>query len=73
MSDCDLNIKIDLLIDMNKNLLVQLGEHRKIILELQQENKRILEDTTRMKNHIDFINGIYNRTRNSSFFRTIFG
>ena len=65
--------KLDLLIDMNKTLLAQIVEQNKLIQELQKENQKILADTSKMALHVDFINSIYSRTRQSSFFRTLLG
>ena len=65
--------KLDLLLDMNKTLLEQIVEQNKLILELQKENQKILADTSKMALHVDFINSIYSRIRQSSFFRTLLG
>ena len=65
--------KLDILIDMNRNLLAQIVEQNKLILELQKENQKILADTSKLALHVDFINSIYSRTRQSSFFRTLLG
>jgi hypothetical protein len=65
--------KLDLLLDMNRTLLAQIVEQNKLIQELQKENQKILADTTKMALHVDFINSIYSRTRQSAFFRTLLG
>jgi hypothetical protein len=71
--DINLTGRLDILIDMNKNLLAQILEQNKLIQELQRENQKILADTTKMASHVDFINSIYSRTRQSTFFRTLLG
>jgi len=67
-SSDDSSAKLDLLLDMNKNLLALLAEQNKQIQELQRENQRILADTTKMASHVDFINTVYARIRLSTFF-----
>jgi cell division protein FtsB len=71
--DVNTSNKLDLLLEMNKNLLAQLVEQNKLIQELQKENQKISADTTKMALHVDFINAIYARIRHSAFFRTILG
>ena len=72
-SSADLSNKLDILLDMNRNLLAQIAEQNKMIQELQKENQKILADTTKMALHVDFINATYARIRHSAFFRTILG
>ena len=43
-----------------------------MIEELKKENKLIIEKTTKMGNHIDFINGVYEKLTKSYIFRNIF-
>jgi hypothetical protein len=43
-----------------------------MIEELKKENKLIIEKTTKMGNHIDFINGVYEKLTKSYIFRYIF-
>ena len=43
-----------------------------MIEELKKENKLINEKTTKMSNHIDFINGVYEKLTKSYIFRYIF-
>jgi len=75
---CDLETmsssdKLNFIIMMNTTLQIQLEEQAKLIQQLQEENKKILADTTKMATHIEFINASYARIRQSSFFRTILG
>jgi hypothetical protein len=79
-SSNDVSTKLDVLLDMNKNLLLQLGEQNTLIQELQRaiqslqkENQTILADTGKMAVHVEFINATYGRIRHSTFFRTLLG
>jgi|LakMenE18May11ns_1017448.scaffolds.fasta_scaffold7370259_1 hypothetical protein len=65
--------KLDLLININKNLQMQLQEQQKIIQELQKENQKILVDTRMMAKHIEFINSTYDKISTSYFFKHLFG
>jgi adenylate kinase len=65
--------KLDLLININKNLQMQLQEQQKIIQELQKENQKILVDTHMMAKHIEFINSTYDKISTSYFFKHLFG
>ena len=64
--------KLDVLLTMTKNLEKQLHKQSKMIEELQTENKLIIENTTKMAKHIDFINSAYQKIASSYFFRNIF-
>jgi hypothetical protein len=64
--------KLDKLIELTKILEKQIHKQNKKIEELQAENKLIIENTTKMGNHIDFINNAYQKLTTSYFFRNIF-
>jgi hypothetical protein len=67
---------IDKLAVLVKNLEKQINKQNKIIeelkTELKAENKMIIENTTKMGNHIDFINSTYEKLTKSYLFRNIF-
>jgi hypothetical protein len=63
---------IDKLYLMIKALEKQIKTQNKLIEELRDENKLIIENTTKMGNHIDFINGVYEKLTKSYIFRNIF-
>lgn len=63
---------IDKLYLMIKALEKQIKTQNKMIEELRNENKLIIENTTKMGNHIDFINGVYEKLTKSYIFRNIF-
>lgn len=72
--------KIDLLIEMNKDLKTQnkglhqqLQSHQKQIDELIRLNAEILVNTNKMGKHIDFINGAYEKITKSYFFKNLLG
>lgn len=64
--------KLDKLLAMTKALQKQVKEQNKMIQELQNENKLIIENTTKMGKHIDFINNAYEKLTKSYLFRNIF-
>jgi len=64
--------KLDTLLVMTKALQKQVKEQNKMIQELQSENKLIIENTTKMGKHIDFINSAYEKLTHSYLFRNIF-
>ena len=64
--------KLDKLIELTKTLEKQIHKQNKKIEELQAENKLIIENTTKMGNHIDFINNAYQKLTASYLFRNIF-
>jgi uncharacterized protein YaaN involved in tellurite resistance len=64
--------QIDKLYLMIKSLEKQIKQQNKMIEELQKENKLIIENTTKMGNHIDFINNAYEKLTKSYLFRNIF-
>jgi len=63
---------IDKLYLMIKALERQIITQNIMIEELRKENKLIIENTTKMGNHIDFINGVYEKLTKSYIFRNIF-
>ena len=67
---------IDKLAVLVKNLEKQINKQNIIIeelkTELKAENKMIIENTTKMGNHIDFINSTYEKLTKSYLFRNIF-
>jgi uncharacterized coiled-coil protein SlyX len=63
---------IDKLYLMIKALEKQIKTQNKMIEELRNENKLIIENTTKMGNHIDFINGVYEKLTKSYIFRNMF-
>lgn len=64
--------QIDKLFLLIKSLEKQIKQQNKMIEELQIENKLIIENTTKMGKHIDFINGAYEKLTKSYLFRNIF-
>jgi len=60
------------LIEINKKMYKELKEQKKIINELQKEQLIIYNNTEKMCNHINFINGIYDKIKNSYFFKGLF-
>jgi hypothetical protein len=64
--------KLDTLLAMTKALQKQVKEQNKMIQELQSENKLIIDNTTKMGKHIDFINSAYEKLTHSYLFRNIF-
>ena len=64
--------KLDTLLAMTKALQKQVKEQNKMIQALQCENKLIIENTTKMGKHIDFINSAYEKLTQSYLFRNIF-
>lgn len=64
--------QIDKLYVMIKALEKQIKQQNKMIQELQEENKLIIENTTKMGKHIDFINTTYEKLSKSYFFGSLF-
>ena len=64
--------QIDKLYLLIKSLEKQVKEQNKMIEGLRSENKLIIENTTKMGNHIDFINSAYEKISKSYLFRNIF-
>jgi hypothetical protein len=64
--------QIDKLYLLIKSLEKQVNKQNKMIEELKEENKIIIENTTKMGNHIDFINSTYEKLTKSYLFRNIF-
>ena len=64
--------QIDKLYVMIKSLENQIKQQNKLIQELQEENKLIIENTTKMAKHIDFINTTYEKLSKSYFFGSLF-
>ncbi len=72
--------KIDILIEMNKELKAQnkvlqqqLQSQQKQIDELVKVNAEILVNTSKMGKHIDFINNAYDKITKSYFFKNLLG
>jgi hypothetical protein len=63
---------VDRLYLLVKTLEKQIDKQNKMIEELKAENKIIIENTTKMGNHIDFINSTYEKLTKSYLFRNIF-
>jgi len=71
--DNDISVKdIKSLIKINKKMYKELKEQQKMINELQKEQLIIYNNTEKMCNHINFINGIYDKIKNSYFFKGLF-
>jgi hypothetical protein len=71
--------KIDLLIEMNKEMQIDMQkmqiDMQKMQIEIQELKKEIRLislETNKMTKHIDFINGIYERLKNSYLFKPLF-
>jgi hypothetical protein len=64
--------QIDKLYLMVKALEKKIDKQNKMIEELREENKLIIENTTKMGTHIDFINSTYEKLTKSYLFRNIF-
>jgi DNA anti-recombination protein RmuC len=64
--------QLNTLINLTKELKKQMQEQMELIKELKEENKTIRENTTKMGNHIDFINNTYEKLTKSYLFRNIF-
>jgi hypothetical protein len=64
--------QIDKLYVMIKALEKQIKQQNKMIQELQEENKLIIENTSKMGKHIDFINTTYEKLSKSYFFGSLF-
>jgi hypothetical protein len=63
---------IDKLFLLVKSLEKTIKQQNKMIEELQIDNKLIIENTTKMGKHIDFINSAYEKLTKSYLFRNIF-
>jgi uncharacterized protein YaaN involved in tellurite resistance len=64
--------QVDKLYLLIKSLEKQINKQNKMIEELKEENKLIIENTTKMGKHIDFINTTYEKLTKSYLFRNIF-
>ena len=64
--------QIDKLYLMIKTLEKKIDKQSKMIEELREENKLIIENTTKMGKHIDFINTTYDKLAKSYLFRNLF-
>jgi hypothetical protein len=63
--------KLDKLLSLTKTLEKQIQKQNKMIQELKEENKLMLENTNKMGKHIDFINATYEKISKSYLFRNI--
>jgi hypothetical protein len=63
--------QIDKLYFMIKALEKKIDKQNKLIQELKEENKLIIENTSKMGTHIDFINSAYDKLSKSYLFRNI--
>jgi len=63
---------IDKLYLMIKTLEKKIDKQNKMIEEFREENKLIIENTTKMGTHIDFINSTYEKLTKSYLFRNLF-
>ena len=64
--------QIDKLYLLIQGLEKKITKQNKMIQELKEENKLIIENTTKMGSHIDFINTTYEKISKSYLFRNIF-
>jgi hypothetical protein len=64
--------QIDKLYLSIQTLEKKINKQNKLIQELKEENQIIIENTTKMGNHIDFINSAYDKISKSYLFRNIF-
>jgi uncharacterized protein YaaN involved in tellurite resistance len=64
--------QIDKLYLMIKTLEKKIDNQSKMIEELREENKLIIENTSKMGKHIDFINTTYDKLAKSYLFRNLF-
>ena len=64
--------QIDKLYLMIKTLEKKIDKQSKMLQELKYENILMLENTTKMGKHIDFINATYEKISKSYLFRNIF-
>jgi hypothetical protein len=64
--------QIDKLYLMIKTLEKKIDKQSKMIEELREENKLIIENTSKMGKHIDFINTTYDKLAKSYLFRNLF-
>jgi hypothetical protein len=63
---------IDKLYLMIKTLEKKIDKQNKMIEELREENKLIIENTNKMGKHIDFINTTYDKLTKSYLFKNLF-
>jgi hypothetical protein len=64
--------QIDKLYLLIQTLEKKINKQNNMIQELQEENKLIIENTTKMGKHIDFINTTYEKLSKSYFFGSLF-
>lgn len=64
--------QIDKLYLMIKTLEKKIDKQSIMIQELREENKLIIENSTKMGKHIDFINTTYDKLAKSYLFRNLF-
>jgi hypothetical protein len=64
--------QIDKLYLLIQGLEKKINKQNKMIQELKEDNRLIIENTTKMGNHIDFINTAYEKISKSYLFRNIF-
>ena len=57
---------------MFKEMHRQLQEQTQVIKEMQRELKLVSSETNKMTKHIDFINDVYAKIRNSYVFKNLF-
>ena len=60
------------LIELNKKMYKEIKEQGKKIESLQKEQIKIIENSEKMGNHIDFINKTYDNIKNGYFFKSLF-
>lgn len=60
------------LIELNKKMYKEIKEQGKKIESLQKEQLKIIENSEKMGNHIDFINKTYDNIKNGYFFKSLF-
>jgi len=66
------NADIKSLIDLNKKMYKELKEQKKMIEVLQQDHVKIINNTEKMCNHVNFINQTYDNIKNGYFFKSLF-
>jgi hypothetical protein len=60
------------LIELNKKMYKELKEQKKMIENLEKEHIKIVDNTEKMCNHINFINNTYDNIKNGYFFKSLF-
>jgi archaellum component FlaC len=55
-----------------KEMHRQLQEQTQVIEEMRNELKHVSAETNKMTKHIDFINDVYSKIRNSYVFKNLF-